>query len=255
MISEKKAKKLIQTADLPDIELLYISNHIINESIIAYTKEYKSKTVPFSFSKFYIETLEFFDEIKSNQIINKFYQQSDSSDYDIYCLIYYLTFKNVVKKLSNNNKDSINFELKAKTPPQSLSNNNENILINEAFAIIKKISNDLQAQSPHYIRQAYTKYLNDIKNNIRYTPYKEGNQLTGKSISMPEIENQKIRKLYIPSLPLPTRYPRSKNRIHSSYHINKLCSLSKQLDILLNEKIIAVKYSKNFSKYLFKNWF
>lgn len=264
MPSVKKAKKIVQNAALPDIDMLYISNFLTNEAVRAHVAEYKSKQVPFSFIKFYFNSIRQSDELSKDTIVQKFFNQMYNLDLDIYCFIYYLTFRKDVKKVIEDKKRGYVFVLKNISQPSIL-----NMYINEKGVLASSLKNIQQqsaafcAQAQHYVRNAYQLYIENYaeyltlaldrefleqkkKNAVAIRKSKDSESLVSKAAELPENENKKISRLFIPSLPLPSDYPIGKNRVHSSYHVSTITSMSKQIDLLSKYRINTVKYSKSF---------
>ena len=254
-----KAKKIVANAKIPDIDLLYISNFVTNEAVRAHVSEFKSKVVPFSFVKFFQDSLE--NSISNNPLLKKYFKENTNND--ITCFIFYLTFRRVVKNVIKDKKHGYCLVLRQATPPDVLSLYLSTNRLSTTLEELKTECDKLCNLAPHFVRNAYELYLNNYqdylslaqdkaflanykKTGVAVRKQENTETLIGKSTELPQNSNKRVQRLFIPSLALPSDYPKGKNRIHSAYHVSKLTSVSGIVDFLSNNRITNVKYPKSF---------
>ena len=80
----------------------------------------------------------------------------------------------------------------------------------------------------------------------QHTKLKNVNDLEGREVNLPSTQGKKIYHLYIPTLPLPTKYPKEQSRVHSSYLASRFVTPTKAVDFISNYGIVQVKYTQSF---------
>lgn len=267
MSTLKTVENMLENNQLPGTDIIYTSNFLVNEAIRVHHTEFNSRVVPFSFIKMVFDALSRSKAINDNKFLNEYFKEAMSVDSDVYTYIYYLTFNNIVKAVLEDKQFGSTLVLRKNETPGTLSLFLQgSAMLDSALGELKNEIWVFANQKPHYVRSAYSLYLRNVKNYISLAfddtkvkkaseiipekkiskPTVQEIELIGKEIDLPDNTGKKIYRLYIPTIPLPSDYPKAKSRIHSSYHINKLASVSYTLDFLLFNRIQRVKYSKSF---------
>ena len=263
MSSQSKAKKIVTQSKLPEMDSVYISNFLVNSALQSYVNEFKSRVVPFSFVGMFFKALKKSKAVNENKILKSFYAD-ESTNINTYCYLYFLTFKQIASAVIEDKKYGSAMVLKKVAPPPLLSLFlREAPRLDEALDVIQQEQLAFVNQSKGYVKKAFTLYLMGSDDfvveteNVQKTGTKETteeaekpkvnvNDLVGKEVNLPATEGKKIYHLYIPTLPLPTKYPKSQSRVHSSYLATKFASPTKIVDFISNFGIVQVKYTESF---------
>lgn len=267
----KKVKKAVKTSNLLDMDILTISNFLCNEAIRRYVIEFKTKKVPFTFIEFFHNKLSNLESIKADSFLIKFFEETKKENLDIPGFVYFLTFPEIVKTIKQLRSGEFMFVLFSKKPPLSMKyriKNNQkieksldlliDIMANLEVGVEKSVGGSFltwKAQNPFIFKSVFNK-TEEISAEPQKTQAQTPGQsiqnpddyeLEGPKISIPHKGNEKVHRLFIPKLPLPSAYPKGeKNRIHTGYHVNNLLSPSKMLNFLSHHRIVSVSYTKSF---------
>ena len=271
MPSQRKTKKIVKKSGKLDLEKIFFSNFIVNEAIASYVNEFKKKQIPFAYIKFFFISLSQSKKLDDLPIIRRFFE--NTSDVDMYCYIYYLTFNNVVKSVNELSDNSSYFVLyKTKAPSTLTIYNQEKPNIGFSLQQIKEEIYVFSNQAPHYVRNAYALFISGDKEYIEHAldyeylkDFKEGKKNNTKKIDSKLIisksfkddilisepapvfeRTQKVYQLHIPKLSLPTKYPSRKSRIHSAYYVSQILGIPETIDLINNLKITNVLYTQSF---------
>ena len=254
MASQSKAKKIVlESNTLPGVDSLYVSNFLINSAIQAYVNQFNSRVVPFSFVSMFFDALQKSKNVQASRELVSFFSDKSTST-EIYCYIYFLTFKQVVGAIIEDSKYGSAFVLKKAQAPLTLALfSRETPRLQFALEVLQQEQLAFINQEPNYIKKAFALYLAGINTYIQDALTEkaeeneiETNDLVGKEINIQNQKGKKIYQLFIPSLPLPTKYPCESPRVHSSYHAQNFAAPSKALDLITNLQIVRIKYSTDF---------
>ena len=250
MPSISKARKIVENTSLPEADSLYISNFLVNNSIKAFVNEFHSRVVPFSYVEMFFKALKKSQAVNNNKILSAFFSDKSTTP-STYCYIYFLTYKQITSAVIEDKKYGLAFVLKKVQEPQNLSLfDNETPQLFDALEILEEQMYAFSHQSANYTRKAFSQYLVGNPNFISIASEDaesdNSNDLIGKEVFLPQTKGKKIYHLYIPTLPLPTKYPTKTSRVHSTYFAKEFSRPTTAVDFLSNYGIVQVKYNQSF---------
>jgi len=254
MSSQSKARKIVENTPLPELDSLYISNFLTNAAVQSFTSEFKSRVIPFSFVGMFFDALKKSKAVNDNKLLSNFFQSETTVE--TYCYLYFLTFKQITSAVIEDKKYGEAMVLRKPSPPPMLSLFvREAPQLSEALDIIQQEQLAFVGQSKGYIKKAFLLYLMGNKDFVSEAIAKQPsnqpriksvNDLEGREVNIPSTSGKKIYHLYIPTLPLPTKYPKEQSRVHSSYMASRFISPTKAVDLISNYGIVQVRYNASF---------
>lgn len=268
----KKAKKIVKSSKLLDMDILTISNFLCNEAIRRHVIDFKSKKVPFRFIEFFHSELSKIEAVANDLNLQKFFSETKNENQDVLGFVYFLTFPDIIKTIKTLPNKEYFFVLFSKKPPLSMKfRSKENKTLEKSLnTLVEAIEHFNESEKGDKIQNAFAswkaenpfvfKAFTDNPESIKAQQeseaqaqtfrrkLKEGDfELTGEKITIPHDEFSKVHKLFIPSLPLPSEYPKGdKSRVHSGYHANFFVKPSKTIEFINEFRIVSVVYTKSF---------
>ena len=252
MSSVSKARKIVEQVSLPELDTLYISNFLVNSAARQFVLDFDSRVIPFSYVEMIFKSLKKSKAVNDNAILKSFFFSNDA-DINTFCYIYFLTYKQITSAVIEDKKYGLALVLRKKQAPQQLSLFiREAPQLDSAIEILNEQIYSFCNQEEKFTKKAYVQYLlgnQDFETAESDQPSPENasiNDLVGKEVEVPKTKGKKIYRLYIPTLPLPTKYPKSTSRIHSSYFAKKFTTPTQAVDIISGYEIVQVKYNEDF---------
>ena len=255
MSSVSKAMKIVEQTTLPELDSLYISNFLVNSAVRQFVTDFDSRVIPFSYVDMVFKSLKKSKSINDNKILKTFFF-NDQANINTFCYIYFLTYKQITSAVIEDKKYGLALVLRKKQVPQQLSLFvQQSPQLNAALEILEEQLFIFCNQEELFTKKAFVQYL--LGNENFATASKEqkpdskaeepiSNELVGREVELQKNSDKKIYRLYIPTLPLPTKFPKGTSRIHSSYFAKKFTTPTQSVDIISGYEIVQVKYNEDF---------